>query len=177
MNMKTKVLATALFAALGAMSLSAQANPWVDLTLEGIVTKSTCTMTANNGNNVVKVGTLKTSDFTAAGVLTGTPVNIDIKLDSCGAAETGDLILDGNTNATHPTVFVGNAADTVGFIIQDGLGVDMSVKAATPNTTGITVPAAGNATYQFKVGMAATAVPVPNGVMPTAPVKIIYYVQ
>ncbi len=177
MNMKNKVLATALFAALGGMTLTAQANPWVDLTLEGVVTKSTCTMTANNGNKQVKVGVLKNTAFTAAGTLTGTPVNLDIKLDSCGAAETGDLIIDGNTNTTHPTVFVGNAADTVGFVIQDATGAAMRDRTATSDTTGIVVPAAGSKTYQFKVGMASTIHPVPNGSKPTAPVKIIYYVQ
>lgn len=186
MNMKSKILSTALFAAIGVASFGAQAaDPWVDLELQGLVTKSTCTMSANGGATTVDVGVLKTSDFltagvlpTRAGVIVGNKVPVKITLEDCVAAETGDLIIKGTTNTTYPEVFVRTQADQVGFIIEDAAGDNMTNLTPTADTTGVAVAATpGTTDYEFKVGMASTITTALSGSKPSAPVKIVYYVQ
>lgn len=179
MKLKSNILATALLAALSGMTLSAQAaNPYVDLTLEGIVTKSTCEMTANNGSDTVNVGALKTSDFTEIGKATGTGKTFDVTLAKCADAETGELLISGTTNTTYPTVFTGTNTEEVGFIIQDAKNNAMGNKTSTDDTKAITVEKDGSLKYTFTAFM-ASVVPVADlgASMPTAPVTVVYYVK
>ena len=52
MSFKTTVLSTALFMGLSAVSLNALAAPSAEVTLQGILTNTTCDVTINGGKSV-----------------------------------------------------------------------------------------------------------------------------
>ncbi len=49
MSIKKSVIAAAVFASLSGVSMMANAAPSADVTLEGIITNSTCDVSVNNG--------------------------------------------------------------------------------------------------------------------------------
>ncbi len=59
MSIKKSVIAVAVFASLSGVSMMANAAPSADVTLEGIITNSTCDVSVNNGLATLNVGSTK----------------------------------------------------------------------------------------------------------------------
>lgn len=177
MKMKSKVLATALFATLG-LSAAVQAAPSDKITLKGIITDTTCDVEINGGNSNLFVGAFRVAEFTAAGATTQvgtTPMDVEIK--NCTAAENGHLVVSGTTSSSDAsnTLFVAAATDTTGFMIKNQAGAFQMIDG--DNTQ---VPLAAAATpavtkYSFQAGMGAAVLPAVTGSY-AAPVHVTYYV-
>jgi len=174
MNFKKIALATSLLASVSVFSMNASADASAEVTLQGIITNTTCNVTVNGGKSVLNVGVFKANQFTANQKVGS--VNMPVTLTNCTAAEKGDLIIQGLTSVANndQNIFVSNDTDTVGFmiaenndtaIVKNGQGPQVSVEE---DQTG--------ANYSFKVGMAsATAAPVPGSY--SAPVLVAYIVN
>ena len=177
MNMKTKVLATALFAALGMGAASVQAAPSDTVRLTGIITDTTCDVQVNNGTSNLFVGGFRVSDFALAGVMTQVGnTKLPVLVNNCTAIENGHLVVTGTTSVADPsnTLFVGAATDTTGFMIQDAGGVQM-IEGDLTQVPFTSVIGAVGSTYDFEVGMGTTALPAVTGTYAT-PVHVTYYV-
>ena len=174
MYLKKIVLTTALLAGISGMSLNANASASAEVTLQGIVTNTACNVTVNGGKSVLNVGVFKSGDFSANQKIGS--VNMPVTLTDCGAEETGSLIIQGLTSIKNndQNIFVANDADTVGFmfaqsddttIVKNGAGVSVSIPK---DQTG--------STYNFKVGMATTALKPAAGSY-SAPILVAYVVE
>jgi len=172
MSIKKIALAAAVFATVSGMSVSANAAPSAEVTLQGIITNSTCDVTINGGKSVLNVGVFKSADFQANEKLGSTPM--PVSLTNCAADETGNLIVQGLTSVGNndKNIFVNDDANTVGFMIADADGDIIA--------NGQEIPAdakAGEATNViFNVGMASTASEPTPGVY-SAPILVAYIVE
>ncbi|HGN1706724.1 TPA: fimbrial protein [Providencia rettgeri] len=163
MMFKTKLLSTALVVGLSAASMNVLAAPSSEVTLQGILTNTTCDVTINGGKSVLNVGAFNTTisdtdagaSFTAANTISKEQVNLPVTLTNCAKGQAGNLIIQGITSVgnNEQNVFVSNDAQTVGFIIQDTDGNDIVNGEGVPSPLG-----ADDTTgqYTFKVGMATT---------------------
>jgi len=171
MSFKKTVLA-AVFTTVSGMSVSANAAPSAEVTLQGIITSSTCDVIVNGGKSVLNIGVFRAADFKPNTKLGAT--TLPVSLTNCTVEETGNLIIQGLTSLTNndKNVFVNNDANTVGFmianangdILTNGQGIPASVKAG--ETSNI----------NFTVGMASTALAPKAGVY-SAPVLVAYIVE
>ncbi|WP_155522485.1 fimbrial protein [Serratia microhaemolytica] len=169
MSFKTNVISAALFTAISSVSMVATAAPSADVLLQGIITNTTCDVTANSGLATLNVGVYKASDFTPNTQLGS--VTLPITLENC-ADESGELLIQGTAAATNSQLFVADAADTVGFMIQDSNNAQMAIDG----TVAFSVTSAGPNEYSFNVGMGTTdAVPAAGSYQ--APITIAYIVN
>ncbi|HHR6046163.1 TPA: type 1 fimbrial protein, partial [Providencia alcalifaciens] len=96
-----KLALTTFFAGVSCVSLNALAAPSAEVTLQGILTNTTCDVTINGGKSVLNVGVLKTSvgeadsDFSAVNAMSSTTVDMPVTLVGCAKGEEGNLIIQG----------------------------------------------------------------------------------
>jgi type 1 fimbria pilin len=172
-----KLALTTLFAGASCVSLNAMAAPSAEVTLQGILTNTTCDVTINGGKSVLNVGVLKTavgagSDFVAVNAMSSTTVDMPVTLVDCADGEEGNLIIQGITSVgnNQQDIFVATDSQTVGFMIEDednnritnGKGAKVEIGA------GKTA-----AQYTFKVGMATTT-DTPDAGSYSAPILVSY---
>lgn len=172
--MKKSIVITTLLAALSGVSVNAFAAGGADVTLQGVITKTTCDVSVNNGNPTLNVGVFKTTEFNGSLTQIGeTPLTVELK--SCSADETGKLLVLGTTASAAPanTLFVNNVSDKTGFMLKDSGSVQV-VNAA--EKIDVTVKKATPTNYTFKVGMGSTVATPEPGIY-TAPVTIAYLVR
>lgn len=175
MNLKKFVLATTLFAGMSVISLSANAiGASAEVTLQGIITNTTCDVTVNGGKSVLNVGVFKSSEFTR-NTKVGS-IDMPVTLTNCSAAETGNLIIQGITSVTNndKNLFVANDADTVGFMVAQS--DDTTILSSSQGTQLSVAADATSAEYTFKVGMATTD-DVPKAGSYSAPILVAYVVN
>lgn len=172
MTFKKLALTTALIAGLSGASLNAMADASQEITLQGIITSTTCDVTVNGGKSVLNVGAFKSVDFVANQKLGS--VTMPVALTNCSADEEGQLVVQGLTSVKNndKNLFVENDANTVGFMIADANGdiitnnQEVSVDAKVGETTN----------YDFTVGMASTTLTPEPGVY-SAPILVAYVVE
>lgn len=176
MALKKIALTTTLLAGLSSISLNASADPSAEVTLQGIITNTTCNVTVNGGKSVLNIGVFKSSEFIADQKLGS--VDMPVTLTNCPAeeAETGDLIIQGLTSVKNneQNIFVSNDTDTVGFMIAQSDNTTI-----VKNGGGAVVDVAKDetsATYNFKVGMASTK-SAPAAGSYSAPILVAYIVE
>lgn len=176
-----KLALTALFAGVSCVSLNAMAAPSAEVTLQGILTNTTCEVTINGGKSVLNVGVLKTSvgetdsDFSAVNAMSSKTVDMPVTLTGCAEGEEGNLIIQGITSVgnNQNDIFVAADSQTVGFMIEDEdnnritNGNGANVKIGTGKTA---------AQYKFKVGMATTT-NTPKADSYSAPILVAYIVD
>lgn len=181
MSIKTNLLSSALFAGISITSLNAMAAPSAEVTLQGILTNTTCDVTINGGKSVLNVGVFNTkvsgadASFSAVNAITANTVDMPVTLVGCADGENGQLIIQGITSVANneQNLFVAEDSQNVGFMIED------AANATITNGKGTTVDiGAGNteAQYTFKVGM-ATATATPAAGSYSAPVLVSYIVD
>lgn len=172
MSFKKIALTTALFASLSGASINAMADASQEITLQGIITSTTCDVTVNGGKSVLNVGAYKSADF-AANTKQGS-VAMPVALTNCAADEEGRIVVQGLTSVKNndKNIFVEDDANTVGFMIADEAGDIIT------NGQEIAVDAkVGEATeYNFNVGMASTTATPEPGVY-SAPILVAYIVE
>lgn len=174
MAFKKVAVAAALLAGLSGMSLNASADPQAQITLEGIITNTTCDVEVNGGLSTLFVGIYKSADFAANTQLGSVPM--PVSLTNCGnAAESGELIVQGLTATanTQNEIFVNDVANTVGFMIKDAAGNQVS------NLNGPTLGIAEDSTeaeYIFDVGMGSTTT-APTAAAYEAPILVAYVTE
>ncbi|OBU05185.1 fimbrial protein [Morganella psychrotolerans] len=181
MTFKTQLLSVALITGMSAASLNAVAAPSSEVTLQGILTDTTCDVTINGGKSVLNVGVFNTkvggadASFTAANAITNQQVDMPVTLTGCAKGESGELIVQGITSVgnNEQTVFVAQDTQTTGFMIQDTNGQSLM------NGKGAVVALDAEETsgqYTFKVGMATTnSSPVAGSY--SAPILVAYIVN
>ncbi|EKT62040.1 fimbrial protein [Providencia burhodogranariea] len=174
MTFKKVALTVALLAGVSGMSLNANADASAEVTLQGIITNTTCDVTVNGGKSVLNVGVFKASQFEANTKLGS--VNMPVTLTNCSEIESGDLIIQGMTSTKNndQNIFVSNDANTVGFmvaadndttILKNGQGAEIKIEEDQTS-----------AEYNFKVGMASTT-DLPKAGSYTAPILVAYIVN
>ncbi|WP_413492875.1 fimbrial protein [Morganella psychrotolerans] len=181
MTFKTQLLSVALITGMSAVSLNAVAAPSSEVTLQGILTDTTCDVTINGGKSVLNVGVFNTkvggpdASFTAANAITNQQVDMPVTLTGCAKGENGELIVQGvtSTGNNEQNVFVAQDTQTTGFMIQDTNGQSLT------NGKGAIVALDAEETsgqYTFKVGMATTnSTPVAGAY--SAPILVAYIVN
>lgn len=181
MSFKTKLLSAAMIAGLSATCLNALAAPSAEVTLQGILTDTTCDVTINGGKSVLNVGVFNTkvggadAGFTAANAITTQQADMPVTLTGCAKGEAGNLIIQGITSVgnNEQNVFVAQDTQTVGFMIKDSTGQNIT------NGKGAAVALGAEATsaqYTFKVGMATTNTSPAAGSY-SAPILVAYVVD
>lgn len=181
MKFKMKLLSTALIAGLSVSSLNALAAPSAEVTLQGILTNTTCDVTINGGKSVLNVGVFNTkvtgpdASFTSANTITDKKVEMPVTLTGCTKGENGELIIQGITSVgnNEKNIFVAQDSQTVGFMIQDSNGKTIT------NGKGTNVPIGADETsaqYKFEVGMATTNT-TPEAGSYSAPILVAYLVN
>ncbi|HEC8324300.1 TPA: type 1 fimbrial protein [Providencia rettgeri] len=172
MSFKKIALATAVFATVSGMSLNASAEPSAEVTLQGIITSSTCDVSINGGKSVLNVGVFKSDAFSANEMLGETP--LPVSLTNCSAEESGHLVIQGLTSVANndKNIFVNDDANTVGFMIADeeGKTITNGEKIAADVEPGVAKD------FSFTVGMASTTAAPTPGVY-SAPVLMAYIVE
>ncbi|EMO4162612.1 type 1 fimbrial protein [Morganella morganii] len=181
MKFKTQLLSVALIAGMSGVSLSALAAPASEVTLQGILTNTTCDVTINGGKSVLNVGVFNTkvggadASFPAANAITPQQVDMPVSLTGCTSGETGDLIIQGITSVgnNEENVFVSQDTNTTGFMVQDG-----NNQIVTNGHGPVVTIGAGDtdASYTFKVGMATTNTSPTAGAY-SAPILVAYIVN
>ncbi|MTC48278.1 fimbrial protein [Providencia alcalifaciens] len=169
MRMPKSVIAIALFAC---ASLNANAAATADVTLEGVITATTCDVSVNGDQATLDVGIYRSVDFTANAQLGN--VVMPVVLSNCSADETGELLINGITSTGNASqnIFVSNEAETVGFMIAD----ESSVTVANGMGPVVNVTAVDGGTYDFTVGMASTTL-LPAAGPYSAPITVAYIVN
>ena len=175
-----KLALTTLFAGASCVSLNAMAAPSAEVTLQGILTNTTCDVTINGGKSVLNVGVLKTSvgagsDFTAVNAMSSTTVDMPVTLVGCAEGEEGNLIIQGITSVgnNQQDIFVATDSQTVGFMIEDEANKRITNGSGTKVEIGAGETAAQ---YTFKVGMATTTA-TPKADSYSAPILVAYIVD
>ena len=172
MSFKKIALAAAVFTTVSGMSLNASADPAAEVTLQGIITSSTCDVIINGGKSTLNVGVFKSDAFTANEMLGSTP--LPVSLINCAEAETGNLIIQGLTSIKNndKNIFVSDDVNTVGFMIADEEGdtITNGQEIAAEVEPGIAKD------FSFTVGMASTTAAPTPGVY-SAPILVAYIVE
>lgn len=172
MNTRNTFAVSVFFAgALGA-SLNAYAAATADVTLNGIITATTCDLTVNGGQATLDVGVYKATDFTA-NTKQGN-VSLPVVLNNCTKGEKGDLIIRGKTSSGNAAqnIFVADDDDTVGFMITDASS-NIITNGSGPE---VSVTEANGGQYRFSVGMASTTTAPAAGTY-SAPITVSYIVN
>lgn len=174
MFFKKAALNLALLSSVSFVSVNAIADASSEVTLQGIITNTTCDVTINGGKSVLNVGVFKSSDFTA-NTKTGS-VDMPVTLTNCTPEETGELIVQGLTTVANndQNIFVSNDADTVGFMIAQN---DDTTILKNGQGAQVAIPESeSSASYTFKVGMASTSL-TPKAGAYSAPILVAYVVN
>lgn len=153
------------------ISLSAIAGPnQQDITLTGAISTVSCEVVLNGGSSTLNVGTFPADSFVTASKQVGvTPLLIS--LNGCNAVsteDTGALYVQGVTANGSQSIFVNNAANSVGFMLTDAASNVVVNNQAIPLDV-----AAGSNTYQFTAGMGSLNTSPANGAY-SAPIVIAY---
>jgi type 1 fimbria pilin len=175
---KSLILRSALLASLSAVSINA-ISATGEVTLQGVLTATTCTVTPNSGKSTLNVGTFNTkvgevgASFSAVNTITSQTVAMPVALTGCTAGEAGELIIQGTTSTgnAEQNVFVAENSQAVGFMIEDAEG--NVITEGVPLSIG-----AGNtaASYTFNVGMGTTTL-TPEAGSYSAPILVAYLVN
>ncbi|MFC0226305.1 fimbrial protein [Serratia aquatilis] len=173
MSFKKCLVSTLLLAGVTGISLNASAAPSAEVTLQGIITSTTCDVTVNGGKSTLNVGEFKSSDFTTANTQVGS-VPLKVTLSNCAADETGNLIIQGVTSTANndKNLFVNADADTVGFMIKNAGNGQVAANANNPVVGALDSPT----DYLFSVGMGSTATSPAAGAY-SAPIVVAYIVN
>lgn len=166
---KNLLISAVLLSSAGA----AMAAPSQEITLQGIITNTTCDVTVNGGKSVFNVGVFKTSEFLTANTQVGDkPLNVT--LSDCTVDEVGNLVVLGVTSTENndKNLFVNNYSDKVGFMIKDSADAQVTTDSLIPLSVTTGTPA----NYAFKVGM-GSADTSPTAKAYSAPIVIAYIVQ
>ncbi len=163
------LLSTAALTSL--VSLSAIAGPnQQDITLTGAISTVSCEVVLNGGSSTLNVGTFPSDSFVTASTRVGeTPLHIS--LNGCTPASTanqGALYVQGTTANGSPSIFVNNAANTVGFMLSYANNQTVVNNQAIPLDVQ-----AGSNVYQLTAGMGSLNTSPANGIY-TAPIVIAY---
>lgn len=172
MNISKALIFFPIVAGVSVISFNASAAASVDVTLQGIITATTCDVTVNGGQSTLDVGVHKSADFTANNKVGN--FSLPVELKNCSKDETGNLVINGKTSSGNSAqnIFVSNDDDTVGFMITDASSTTVT------NSTGpqMSVTEANGGQYSFSVGMASTtADPVAGSY--SAPITVSYIVN
>ncbi|HGS4463325.1 TPA: fimbrial protein [Vibrio metschnikovii] len=167
MNFKKAALTIALVSSVIGMNANA-AQGTAEVTLQGLITTTSCDVTANQGLAVLDVGIFKSSDFEANTQLGEMPLVVSL---DCTDAEEGDLIITGITSKdrVENDIFTSSVDNTVGFMIKD------ASDSVVENFKGPQVSTeAGIVTdYIFTVGMASSQ-EAPEAGLYSAPINVTY---
>lgn len=174
MTFKKVALTTALLASVSAISLNANAEANAEVTLQGVVTNTTCKVTVNGGKSVLDVGIFKSDSFTPNTMIGKVPM--PVTLTDCGDTAAGQLIIQGltSTGNNDKNIFVSTDNETVGFMIEDE--EPKTVVNGTGPTLSIFDDESVVNTYTFKVGMASTTAN-PTAGSYSAPILVAYVVN
>jgi len=175
---KSLILRTALLASISAASINAIAANG-EVTLQGVLTSTTCTINPNGGKSTLNVGTFNTkvgdagASFTGINTISSQTVAMPVALTGCTAGEAGELVIQGTTSTgnAEQNVFVAESAQTVGFMIEDAAG--NVITEGVPLSVGA---ASTSASYTFNVGMATTTL-TPAAGSYSAPILVAYIVN
>lgn len=154
MSIKKQLALALLFAGIGGISLGSNAAPSGEVTLQGVITNTTCDITINGGKSNLNVGVYKTSSFSPNTQNGSVPLNVTLR--NCGEEETtGNLVIQGITSTANndKNLFVNSAEEKVGFMIKNSSGDQLSADAG--QTVALTKGTPADYTYQ--VGMGSTA--------------------
>ncbi|WP_336193006.1 type 1 fimbrial protein [Providencia stuartii] len=173
MAFKKVALTVALLAGISGVSLNANADAQATITLEGVITNTTCDVEVNGGQATLFVGVYKSSDFEVNKQLGSVPM--PVSLTNCTGAETGKLVVQGltATGDTQNQIFVDDVTNTVGFMIKDANGTQAS------NLDGPELEIADGETsakYIFEVGMGSTTTS-PTADAYSAPILVAYVTE
>jgi|GEM_PF-1135816 len=181
MTLKKTVFSAALLACITTASPNVFAAPSAEVTLQSILTNSTCDVSINGGKSVLNVGVFNTkvggtdASFTAPNTVTTQQVNMPVTLTGCAKAEKGELIIQGITSVKNneQNLFVAQDNQSTGFMIQDSKGKTISNGNGAEVSLG---DEATNAAYTFKVGMGTTST-TPEVGSYSAPILVSYIVN
>jgi len=175
---KSLIFRSALLASVSAVSINSIAATG-EVTLQGVLTATTCTINPNGGKSTLNVGTFNTkvgvagASFPAVNTISSQTVAMPVTLTGCTEGETGELIIQGTTSTgnAEQNVFVAENSQAVGFMIEDAEG--NVITESVPLSIG-----AGNtaASYTFNVGMATTT-QTPAAGSYSAPILVAYLVN
>lgn len=173
MSIQKKLLSALLIAGTAGVCFSASAAPSAEVNLQGIVTNTTCDVTVNGGKSTLNVGIHKSSEFSNANTQVGS-VPLNVTLNNCTADENGNLIIQGVTSTANndKNLFVNADADTVGFMLQDSTGKQIS----TASNTAVAATSGTPVSYTFSVGMGSATTTAAAGAY-SAPVVVAYIVN
>lgn len=175
---KSLITRSLIVASVSAVSINAIAATG-EVTLQGVLTATTCNINTNGGKSTLNVGTFNTkvgeagASFSAINTITSQTVAMPIALTGCTAGEVGELLIQGTTSNgnAEQNIFVAESSQPVGFMIEDSQGnvvtegVPLSIGAS--NTS---------ASYTFNVGMATTTL-TPDAGSYSAPILVAYIVN
>ena len=176
MKVKKSTLVIGFFALTGLSAVSLNATAASEVTLQGSVTKTTCSVGVNGGKSVLNVGSFQSTQFDAANKKVGS-VPLPITLTACdAAAEEGQLIIQGLTSSrsADQTIFVSNNQDTVGFVVTEADGINPVSNGKGPKVTLSKDQTSSQ--YIFNVSMASATNIATVGAY-SAPILISYLVD
>lgn len=173
MSIPKTLLSALLIVGTAGACFSASAAPSAEVTLQGIVTNTTCDITVNGGKSTLNIGVQKASAFSAANTQVGS-VPLNVTLSGCTVDETGSLIVQGVTSTANndKNLFVSASTDTVGFMLRDAAGKQIS----TASKTSVSATKAAAVNYAFSVGMGSAKTTATAGSY-SAPVVVAYIVN
>lgn len=172
MKFKNTVAVAAICAGVLGVTLNANAAATADVTLEGVITATTCDITVNGGQSTLDVGIYRSADFIANTRLGD--VSLPVELTNCSKDESGELIIKGvtSTGNANQNIFVGNDNNTVGFMIANAASETVTNGAGPV----VAVKKDEGGSYNFVVGMASTTVNPAAGAY-SAPIMVAYLVN
>jgi len=169
MILNKALLSTAVLTSLVCLSATAGPNQQ-DITLTGAISAVSCEVVLNGGSSTLNVGTFAADAFAVANKQVGS-IPLYISLNGCSAEsteDTGALYVQGLTANGSQSLFVNNAANSVGFMLTDA--------ASNPVVNNQAIPldvAEGSNSYQFTAGMGSLNATPANGSY-SAPIVIAY---
>ncbi|WP_155522478.1 fimbrial protein [Serratia microhaemolytica] len=171
MSTKKNVILAVLFSSLAGSAMVANAAPYAEVLLYGVITNSTCDVVANKGQATLNVGVFKTKEF-AVDTQTARTVALPVELTNCAGDEVGELIIQGQASGNNENLFVSKADNTVGFMIKGNANQQVQVGK------GVTVPVSksGPNKYEFRVGMGSTTASPKTGNY-SVPITVAYIVN
>lgn len=173
MFINKKFTSALVFISATGTSFLANGAPSAEVLLQGVITNTTCDVTINGGKSTLNVGVYKSIDFTSANTQVGS-VPLNVTLSNCTVDESGNLVIQGvtSTASNNKNLFVNVDTDTVGFMIKNAVGTQVTANAGTPVSATQGTPTA----YNFQVGMGSTTVSPAAGTF-SAPVVVAYMVN
>lgn len=117
--LSSTAMAVALIAGGSVSAMASDGDHNANVILEGVITATSCTVSANNDNANFFVGSFNYNEFTGNSLTQIGERLLPVQMDNCDGDDGQMVVSSAYANATEPTFFASTQNNNIGFMLQE----------------------------------------------------------